>query len=144
MSPLYSPPTTKASNRGVKEGLSEYGRRERPIASNHASEMWSQFRGTQAPSKLRELPTSHDTSPTMRFLQSITASLLLVGAGIVSAASNWNIDEAVISVNSKGGAAFKDKYAVALNWARRDVGFRIGMLTAIDVDYQTMSPLRNP
>jgi hypothetical protein len=107
----------------TKEAVRQAGA---PNRVKHASEMWSQFRGTQALSKLHELLTSHNTSPTMRFLQSITASLLLLGADVVSAASKWNIDEAVISVNSKGGAAFKDKYVVALNWAGRDVGFRLG------------------
>jgi hypothetical protein len=46
----------------------------------------------------------------MRFLHSLLPSILLVGASVVQAASLWSFDEAVISVNSKGGPAFKDKY----------------------------------
>jgi oligosaccharyltransferase complex subunit delta (ribophorin II) len=45
----------------------------------------------------------------MRFLHSLLPSLLLAGAGIAEAASSWGFDEAIISVNSKGGDGFKDK-----------------------------------
>ncbi|KAF2691849.1 hypothetical protein K458DRAFT_353914 [Lentithecium fluviatile CBS 122367] len=50
----------------------------------------------------------------MRLLHSITSSLLLSGACIVSAASSWSFEDATISVQSKGagvsaGAGAKDK-----------------------------------
>ncbi|EHL01074.1 hypothetical protein M7I_2935 [Glarea lozoyensis 74030] len=48
----------------------------------------------------------------MRFLRSLIPSVLVLGAGIVEAASSWSFDEAIISVNGKGagvGAGFKDK-----------------------------------
>jgi oligosaccharyltransferase complex subunit delta (ribophorin II) len=47
----------------------------------------------------------------MRFLHSLIPSLLLVGAGVVEAASSWSFSEAVISVQLKGdtGGGFKDK-----------------------------------
>lgn len=46
----------------------------------------------------------------MRFLSSLLPSLLLVGAGITEAAQSWSFNEAVISVSSKSGDGFKDKY----------------------------------
>ena len=49
----------------------------------------------------------------MRFLRSLLPSVLVLGAGIVEAASSWNFEEASISVSGKGagvGAGFKDKY----------------------------------
>jgi len=51
----------------------------------------------------------------MKFLRSLFPSALLLSASVVTAASSWNFDEAVISVISKktgAGAGFKDKYAL--------------------------------
>ncbi|TVY48326.1 Uncharacterized protein LCER1_G008125 [Lachnellula cervina] len=47
----------------------------------------------------------------MKFLHSLLPSALLLGASVVSAASSWSFDDAVISVTSKkaGATAFKDK-----------------------------------
>jgi oligosaccharyltransferase complex subunit delta (ribophorin II) len=47
----------------------------------------------------------------MRFLRSLIPSILLLGAGVAEAASSWSFEDATISVNSKAGGAFKDKYA---------------------------------
>lgn len=47
----------------------------------------------------------------MRFLRSLLPTLLTV-AGVAQAASSWGFEEASISVNSKGGAGFKDKYVL--------------------------------
>lgn len=46
----------------------------------------------------------------MRLLRSLVPSLVLVGAGIVSAASSWSFDEAIVSVSGKTAGGFKDKY----------------------------------
>ncbi|KAF4619096.1 hypothetical protein G7Y89_g14749 [Cudoniella acicularis] len=47
----------------------------------------------------------------MRFLRSLLPSILVLGAGVAQAASSWNLDEAIISVTSKGGvgSGLKDK-----------------------------------
>ncbi|PQE15805.1 oligosaccharyltransferase subunit ribophorin ii protein [Rutstroemia sp. NJR-2017a BBW] len=46
----------------------------------------------------------------MRLLRSLVPSLILAGAGIVTAASSWGFDDAIISVNSKSAVGgFKDK-----------------------------------
>jgi oligosaccharyltransferase complex subunit delta (ribophorin II) len=54
----------------------------------------------------------------MRFLRSLLPSLLLSGAGFGQAAPSWSFDEAVVSVNVKGGAGFKDKYGLPFHGAR--------------------------
>lgn len=46
----------------------------------------------------------------MRFLRSLIPSLVLAGAGIVTAASSWGFDEAIVSVSGKSAGGFKDKY----------------------------------
>jgi hypothetical protein len=46
----------------------------------------------------------------MRFLRSLIPSLLLLGAGVAEGTSSWSFEEASLSVNSKTGEAFKDKY----------------------------------
>ncbi|KAG9230716.1 Oligosaccharyltransferase subunit Ribophorin II-domain-containing protein [Amylocarpus encephaloides] len=46
----------------------------------------------------------------MRFLRSLLPSVLVLGTGIAEAASSWNFEEAIVSVNAKGTAGgFKDK-----------------------------------
>ncbi|KAF7928526.1 uncharacterized protein EAE98_005582 [Botrytis deweyae] len=45
----------------------------------------------------------------MRFLRSLIPSLVLAGAGIVTAASSWGFDEAIVSVSGKSAGGFKDK-----------------------------------
>lgn len=66
----------------------------------------------QNPRDFEENPTQN---ATMRLLRTLIPSLLLVGAHVAQAASSWSFDEAVISVTSKGGAQFKEKY-VKLRW----------------------------
>lgn len=50
----------------------------------------------------------------MRFLRSVIPSLLLLGAGLTEAASSWSFVEGSISVNSKTGDTFKDKYVALI------------------------------
>jgi len=57
--------------------------------------------------KLRK-PLNHNTTTTMRFLNSFLPSLLL-GAGVAQAVSSWGFDEAIISVSGKAATGFKDK-----------------------------------
>lgn len=69
---------------------------------------FNQVRGSCTPQA--QEPHNHNTTTKMRFLTSLLPSLLL-GAGVVSAASSWGFDEAVISVSGKSaaGGGFKDK-----------------------------------
>jgi hypothetical protein len=60
----------------------------------------------------------------MKFLRSLLPSALLLSASVVSAASSWNFDEAVITVISKktgAGAGFKDKSVIIprTNWQNK-------------------------
>jgi hypothetical protein len=66
----------------------------------------------QNPRAIEKNPTQ---DATMRLLRTLIPSILLVGAQVGQAASSWSFDEAVISVSSKGGAQFKEKY-VKLRW----------------------------
>lgn len=82
----------------------------------------------------------------MKFLHSLLPSALLLGASVVSAASSWSFDDAVISVTSKkaGATAFKDKYVITprMNWQTATVPVCNPKTNAdirIAIDFQTMS-----
>jgi len=81
----------------------------------------------------------------MKFLRSFLPSALLLGANVVSAASSWSFDDAVVSVTSKkaGSTAFKDKYVITprMNWQTAAIVLAIPRTNAdssIDIDFPTM------
>jgi hypothetical protein len=65
-------------------------------------------------------PAINTSIATMRLLRSLIPSLLLVGAGVVQAASSWSFEDSTLSISSSQGKGaskpYNEKYAHELQF----------------------------